>query len=142
MRPLLLAYPGNEPLAESLRKALDADAVAFAMRRFPDGESYVRIDSDVQARPVALLCSLDDTDTRTLPLIFMADTLRELGARAVGLVAPYLAYMRQDRRFRPGEAVTSQSFARVLSAAFDWLVTVDPHLHRRHSLGEIYALPT
>ena len=66
----MLAYPGNEPLAESLRKALDADPVAFAMRRFPDGESYVRIDSDAHARPVALLCSLDHPDTRVLPLVF------------------------------------------------------------------------
>jgi ribose-phosphate pyrophosphokinase len=50
--------------------------------------------------------------------------------------------MRQDRRFKTGEAVTSIQFARLLSGAFDWLVTVDPHLHRVHALGEIYALPS
>ena len=142
MKPLLLAYPGNDALAEPLRRALNADAVVFEMRRFPDGETYLRIDSDVQDRPVALLCSLHDPDARVLPLIYMSDTLRELGARQVGLIVPYLAYMRQDRRFQVGEAVTSSSFARLISAQFDWLVTVDPHLHRRHSLGEIYTIPT
>lgn len=142
MKPLLLAYPGNDALAEPLQRAMGADAVTFSMRRFPDGETYLRIDSGVQDRPVAVLCSLQDPDARLLPLLFIADTLRELGARQVGLVAPYLAYMRQDRRFQPGEALTSASFARVLSAHFDWLVTVDPHLHRRRSLGEIYPIPS
>jgi ribose-phosphate pyrophosphokinase len=56
-------------------------------------------------------------------------------------VAPYLAYMRQDRPFHPGEAVTSRHAAGLLSRGFDWLVTVDPHLHRYHQLGEIYAIP-
>jgi ribose-phosphate pyrophosphokinase len=50
--------------------------------------------------------------------------------------------MRQDTRFRAGEAVTSTSFARLISAGFDWLVTVDPHLHRRQSLSEIYTIET
>jgi ribose-phosphate pyrophosphokinase len=112
------------------------------MRRFPDGETYLRIDTDVQNRAVAILCTLRKPNVRLLPLVFMADTLRDLGARQVGLVAPYLAYMRQDQRFQPGEALTSSSFARLLSARFDWLITVDPHLHRRRSLAEIYTVPT
>jgi ribose-phosphate pyrophosphokinase len=142
MRPLLLAYPGNEALGESVSRALDADTVPFAMRRFPDGETYLRIDSEVRDRTVAILCSLHEPDEKLLPLVFLSDTLRELGARAVGLIAPYLAYMRQDRRFEGGEAVTSASFARLLSKQFDWLITVDPHLHRRRALGEIYSIPT
>lgn len=140
MRSLLLTYPANETLGEGLRRALGAEAVRFEMRQFPDGETYVRIDSDVKDRAAVILCSLRDPDTHFLPLVFLADTLRELGARQVGLVAPYLAYMRQDRRFQPGEAMTSTSFARLVSARFDWLITVDPHLHRRHSLGEIYTI--
>jgi ribose-phosphate pyrophosphokinase len=50
--------------------------------------------------------------------------------------------MRQDRRFKPDEAVTSRQVAHLLSDAFDWLVTVDPHLHRYASLAEIYSIPT
>ncbi len=56
-------------------------------------------------------------------------------------MAPYLAYMRQDHRFHPGEAITSAAFATHLSAAFDWLVTVDPHLHRYKALSDIYTIP-
>ncbi|HKS56484.1 MAG TPA: ribose-phosphate pyrophosphokinase [Steroidobacteraceae bacterium] len=142
MSSMLLSFPGNEALGEGLRTALGTEAVRFSMRHFPDGETYVRIDSQVEGLTVAILCSLHDPDMHFLPLVFLADTLHELGARSVGLIAPYLAYMRQDRRFQPGEALTSTSFARLLSARFDWLITVDPHLHRRHSLGEIYTIPT
>lgn len=142
MTPLLLAYPGHESLARSLQRELQAECVAFELRSFPDGETYLRIDTDVRDRPVAILCTLHQPDTRILPLIFIARTLRELGARSVGLVAPYLAYMRQDKRFHPGEALTSEIFAQLVSRAADWLVTMDPHLHRRRSLGEIYSVPT
>jgi len=110
-------------------------------RRFPDGESYVRIGSDVAGRRVLAVCSLAGPDEQFLPLVFAAGVARELGAARVDLVAPYLAYMRQDARFRPGEAVTSRQFAKLVSREFDGLVTVDPHLHRHASLDEIYAIP-
>ena len=86
--------------------------------------------------------TLDHPNDKLLSLLFAAATARDLKASKVGLVSPYLAYMRQDRRFKPGEAVTSREFARLLSNAFDWLVTVDPHLHRYGSLGEVYSIPT
>lgn len=56
-----------------------------------------------------------------------------------GLVAPYLAYIRQDARFHEGEATSSTHFAGLLSWSFDWLVTVDPHLHRHADLREIFT---
>ena len=142
MTLLVVAFPGNEKLAESLRHMTGGGALGLSMRRFPDAETYLRVDGDVLGHTVVVACTLHDPDSSFLPLAFLADTLRELGAHALGLVAPYLAYMRQDRRFQAGEALTSESFARRLSAQFDWLVTVDPHLHRRRSLAEIYTIPT
>ncbi len=141
MKPLLFALPGNEAFCARLTDALGAEAGTLEYRRFPDGESYVRLRSDVGAREVALVCTLNSPNDKVLALLFAARTAKELGAARVGLVAPYLAYMRQDRRFHDGEAVTSVHFAALLSAAVDWLVTVDPHLHRRRSLGEIYSVP-
>jgi ribose-phosphate pyrophosphokinase len=88
-----------------------------------------------------MLCTLDHPNDKLLSLLFAAATARELKASPVGLVCPYLAYMRQDQRFKPGEAVTSRQVAHLLSDAFDWLVTVDPHLHRYSSLAEIYRVP-
>lgn len=140
-RPLLVALAGGEELAPPLAAAVGAGLAEIETRRFPDGETYLRYDSDPSGRAVILLCPLARPDEKFLPLIFAAATARELGADSVGLVSPYLAYMRQDRRFRPGEAVTSTQFAALLSRHVDWLVTVDPHLHRRAALGEIYSVP-
>jgi ribose-phosphate pyrophosphokinase len=141
MRPLCLPLPGNDALAAGLAGRLDLDLGRLVMRRFPDGESYVRIETDVAGREVALVCTLDRPDPKTVALVLAAATAKDLGAARVGLVAPYLAYLRQDRRFAPGEGVTSRYFARLLSASIDWLVTVDPHLHRYASLGDIYSIP-
>lgn len=137
---LVLALPGGAALAAALARELSCEAGELALHRFPDGETLVRIDTPVEGRKVVLAGSLDQPDGKTLPLLFAADTARELGARSVGLCAPYLAYMRQDTRFHPGEAITSRSYARLLSGALDFLVTVDPHLHRWQSLEQIYSL--
>lgn len=138
---LIYPLPGNEALAKNLAKKLDAEIGELEVRHFPDGEAYVRVMTDPKGRAVILVATLYRPDRAFFPLVFAADALRDLGAMEVGLVAPYLAYMRQDRRFMEGEAVTSVSFARLINRSVDWMVTVDPHLHRRKSLSEIYTIP-
>jgi len=139
---LVAALPGDAAQGAALARSLRCDSTVLALHRFPDGESGVRFDAPLKGRCVVLAASLNQPDAVTLPLLFAADAARELGAVQVGLVAPYLAYMRQDKRFKPGEAVTSRSYARLLSGSLDFLVTVDPHLHRWHSLSQIYTVPT
>src|SRR5262245_39384839 len=140
--PLLVAMPGNEELAAALAARLGCEVGHVEVRRFPDGETYLRLATSPSGRAVVIVCTLDHPNDKLLPLLFAAATARELKASKVGLVAPYLAYMRQDWRFKPGEALTSRQVAHLLSHAFDWLVTVDPHLHRYGSLAEIYSIPT
>ena len=142
MKPLLFAFPGNERLAALLAPALGAETGEAVLRHFPAGASYWRYETPVAGREVALLCTLDRPDDKALALLFAAAAGRELKAKRIGLIAPYLAYMRQDHRFQPGEAITSGTFAKLVSGEIDWLVTVDPHLHRRSSLDEIYSVPT
>lgn len=138
---LIVALPGGNALAEKLAQQMACDWTRLAVHRFPDGELRVTIAPRVEGRRVVLAGSLDHPDDKTLAVHFAADAARELGATRVGLVAPYLAYMRQDMRFHPGEAITSRTYARLLSSSLDFLVTVDPHLHRWHDLGEIYRIP-
>lgn len=141
MTPLVYAMPGNETLAGAIANGFGAEPGRLEYRKFPDQESYLRFHGDVAGRNAVLACSLHDPDPKTLPLLLAAAALRDLGTRSTGLVAPYLAYMRQDRRFKDGEAVTSLAFARLLSGAFDWIATIDPHLHRYASMAEIYSIP-
>jgi len=127
-------------LSESLVKRLRAEQGQICHRHFPDGESYVRLDSGVKNREVLFIADLHNPDCKILPLLFAANTAKDLGAARVGLVAPYLPYMRQDKAFQKGEAISSHSFARLLSDSFGWLVTIDPHLHRVENLADLYTL--
>lgn len=140
MNTIILALPGAEALAETLAQQLHCAASTVETHRFPDGEVVVRLRTAVTGQRVLLVAHLDRPDEKSLALIFAADVARELGATQIGLVAPYLPYMRQDDRFHPGEALTSRSYARLLSSTVDFLVTVDPHLHRWPSLDAIYTI--
>lgn len=133
---------GAQSLSDSLTSGLNAQQGTFESRSFPDGETYLKLTTDVRGADCIVLMDLSRPNAKFLPLIFLTETFRELGAASVGLVAPYLCYMRQDRRFTAGEAITSKLFASTLSRYVDWLVTVDPHLHRYESLAEIYSIPS
>ncbi|ALS99623.1 ribose-phosphate diphosphokinase [Lacimicrobium alkaliphilum] len=139
--PVLFSLPSH-PLGGALSEALHGETGKLETRLFPDGESYLRVCTEVTQRDCIVLADLCQPNDKYLPLIFLTETLREMGCRSVGVVVPYLSYMRQDKRFKPGEAVTSGIFASALSAHTDWLVTVDPHLHRYHSLDQIYTVPS
>ncbi len=142
MAPIVLSFPDDRLLAAEVAGSIGARMGTFAWRHFPDGESLVSIDENVAGADVVLFASLDDPDRKALPLRFAARTARELGARRVGLVAPYLGYMRQDMRFHAGEAISAKAFAQFLGESVDWLVTVDPHLHRIARLGDVFAIPS
>lgn len=142
MSTIYFALPGNEELTNTLAKNEQAEIGKAELRYFPDKETYVRVLSDVKQKQVVLVCTLHQPDDKLLPLYFLSQTLKTLGARSIKLIAPYLAYMRQDKVFNDGEGVTSTYFAKLLSGFADSMVTIDPHLHRRSSLAEIYSIPT
>ncbi|MDW9688385.1 ribose-phosphate diphosphokinase [Sinorhizobium meliloti] len=141
MNRVLLPFPLQRTLAEATAPLLDARVGRLDWRHFPDGESLITIDESLDGVDVAVVATLRDPDELALPLRFAAATAREFGARSVGLVAPYLGYMRQDKRFNPGEAISAPLFARFLEESFDWLVTADPHLHRNPELSKLYHIP-
>jgi ribose-phosphate pyrophosphokinase len=142
MKPILFALPGNDMLAQRLAQELGWELGSATIRRFPDGESYVRLLSEVAHREVVFVGSLDRPDEKFMTLYIAASLAREQGAQRIGVVAPYLAYMRQDSVFHQGEGQTSVHFGRLLSSFINWLVTIDPHLHRHHDLSECYSIPT
>lgn len=138
--PDLLLYLDDEaPFARALAAAADLPARPVARHRFPDGELKLRL--PLQERGtlpdrVALLRGLAQPGEKLTELLLIAHTARELGVRHLTLVAPYLAYMRQDMAFSPGEAVSQRVVGRFLADLFDALVTVDPHLHRVATLAQ------
>lgn len=138
---ILVPFPEMRPLAEDLVPAIGAELRELDWHRFSDGESLISLPGNLDGADVARLATLRNPDRLALPLCFAAATAREMGARRVGLIAPYLGYMRQDRRFEAGQAVSAPLFARFLGQSFDWLVTVDPHLHRIRRLEDVFPMP-
>lgn len=139
-QPVLFSLPGNTELTQALCNKLSIKIGKAEFQTFPDSESYIRIHSKVKNKTIILVCTLDKPNSKILALLFMARTIKELGANKIFLVAPYLAYMRQDMRFHSGEALTSTIFAQLLSSCIDGMITIDPHLHRIHQLSEIYNI--
>ncbi|MCX7863828.1 MAG: ribose-phosphate diphosphokinase, partial [Novosphingobium sp.] len=126
--------------AGSLSRALGVACAPVAVHRFPDGESLVRVSG--KPKTAILYRSLDNPNAKLIELLLAASAFRENGARRVVLVAPYLAYMRQDMAFHPGEAISQKVIGRLISQHFDGLVTLDAHLHRIASLSEaVPAIP-
>lgn len=138
---ILFALPGNEEITEKLALHLNLEKGVSVIRQFPDGETYVQIQSDIKHKRLILVCTLHQPDNKLLQLYFLSKTAKDLGAESICLVAPYLAYMRQDKRFTPGEGITSTYFAKLISGFAESLITVDPHLHRKKSLNELYNIP-
>jgi ribose-phosphate pyrophosphokinase len=88
---LLISMPGNEHMTAELVDALGAQIGYLEMRKFPDGETYLRFATNPAGRPVSIVCTLADPDAKILPLIFAAATARELGASKVGPIWPICA---------------------------------------------------
>jgi ribose-phosphate pyrophosphokinase len=132
----LLAFDDDSAPAAALAGALSVPLQLIERHRFPDGECRLRLPPKLPPR-VALLRGLQQPNERLAELLIAAPAARELGARELLLVCPYLAYMRQDMAFNPGEAVSQRHVGRALAQWFDGVVTVDPHLHRVASMDEV-----
>lgn len=142
MKPMIFSLFDTLSLTAAIQDKYELELGEVILHQFPDQETYLKISSNVKDRKIIVATHLDKPNPKILPLLIFAETARDLGATEIGLIAPYLPYMRQDKRFTPGEAISSISFARLLSHYFNWMTTIDPHLHRIKTLNEIYTIPT
>ncbi len=133
---MLLYFDDQKDAALRLAKAAGLLAVAIERHRFPDGELKLKLPAMVPARAVVYR-SLDNPNEKLVELLLVAQTARQLGARHLTLVAPYLAYMRQDMAFAPGEAISQRVVGQFLSTIVNAVVSVDPHLHRVATMQEL-----
>jgi len=122
-------------LGKEVAALLGLRSVAVEYKNFPDGESYQRLTESVGGEDVALVhTTYPNQDKRLVELLIIIDGLKSLGAAKVRVVVPYMAYARQDTRFREGEVVSINSlFKMIQSAGADEFYTVD--LHKEASLS-------
>ncbi len=133
--PLILCFPEYREAARRMAETAGLPYSDVGVHHFPDGESRVQL--PVELPETVILCrSLNQPNDKLIELVLTAATARRLGARRLTLVAPYLCYMRQDKAFHPGEAISQRIIGELLAERFDRLITVDPHLHRVHHLQQ------
>jgi ribose-phosphate pyrophosphokinase len=137
---LLLHFEEDTASAQRLAQAAGLALACISRHRFPDGELKLRLPPELPAR-VVLLRTLNDPNEKLTELLLVAQAARSLGACQLTLVTPYLAYMRQDMAFTPGEVVSQRIVGRFLAGLFDAVITVDPHLHRVATLQEAVPVP-
>jgi ribose-phosphate pyrophosphokinase len=136
---MVQAFADGEVPGRALATALACPFGMVTTHAFPDGESLVSV--PWTADTVIVHRSLDRPNSKLIELILAAEAWRRLGVRRLVLVAPYLAYMRQDKAFAPGQAISQRAMAALLSSYFDRVVTVNAHLHRTHGLSELFSVP-
>ena len=136
---MLLTFDDYAVQSRKLADALGIPCHVIETHYFPDGESKLTLPSNLPEH-VIFCRSLDHPNEKLLELLLAAKTARELGAKVLTLVSPYLCYMRQDKAFNPGEAISQKIVGNFLAELFDNVITVDPHLHRIQTLEQ--AIPT
>ena len=125
----IILGPTSRELGEKIAKLADFETVPVAHRIFPDGESYIRLETSVKNEHVAIVqTTCMPQDTNLMQLAFMANASKRNGAKEVTAVIPYLAYARQDKIFLEGENASIETIAAMLrTAGVDQLITVNIH---------------
>ena len=141
---MIITSCGNsEEIAKNIAKKLRVKYSPLTIAAFPDGDLYLKYNTDLKGQKVVIVQSFQPhPDMSLFDVLFAAEAAKDLGAKKVILVAPYLSYMRQDKRFNPGECISSKVMAKLLNNSIDKLITVDPHIHRYKSLKDIFTIQT
>ena len=125
----IIGGPASKSLAQRISRILKTPIINVEHKIFSDSESYFRIMGDVQNKDVAIIqTTAPPQDVRLIQLLLLVDGVKDLGARSITAVVPYLAYSRQDKRFMSGEVVSVISVLKVFEAmGVDKLITVNVH---------------
>ena len=138
---LIVSCSHGRHLGNLIAKRLHAKHSSLVIDKFPDGELRLRFDANLNGKIVALIQSFyQNTSDCLIEIILAAKTADELGAKKVILIAPYFPYLRQDKRFHKGEAISQEIIADLIGKYFDAVFVMDPHLHRTKKLRQIFKI--
>ena len=145
---VVVSGSNSRALANDLASELGWEHHSLEVRRFPDSEGYIRIPENainaVRSEPVVLVSNTfpDSGIVETLLLLEALNDVRkgnmanlreiepqkmEPSGPGLFLAIPYFGYSRQDKRFKPGEAISAKAIGRLLSSHCDGIVVFDLH---------------
>jgi len=144
---LLLSGSANRPLAEELAQHLGQPLCQVTLRRFADGEIFVKIDENVRGRDVFIIQPTNPPAENLVELLLLIDAARRASAARVTAVIPYFGYARQDRKDQPRVAISAKLMANMISTAgADRVLAMDFHQHQLQGffdlpVDHLYAAP-
>lgn len=144
---LLLAGTANRPLAEEIAEQMGIPLGDVLIKRFEDGEIFVRVDQNARGRDVFIIQPTPPPADNLMELLLLVDAARRASAARVTAVMPYYGYARQDRKDQPRVAIGAKLVANVIEAAgADRLLGMDFHAHQLQGFFDIpvdhlYAAP-
>ena len=128
-------------LGPSIARKLNCKHSVLKVDKFPDDEFKVRININLKNKDVILVQSFyKNISDCIVEVILASQTARELGAKNISLAAPYFPYLRQDKRFHKGEAISQKIIAGLIDKYLDYVYLLDPHLHRKSKLEQIFKI--
>ena len=144
---LLLAGTANRPLAEEMAQCLSQPLCALTLRRFADGEIFVKIDENVRGRDVFIIQPTNPPAENMMELLLLIDAARRASAARITAVLPYFGYARQDRKDQPRVAISAKLMANLIThSGADRVLGMDFHSHQLQGFWDIpvdhlYAAP-
>ncbi|HLU24644.1 MAG TPA: ribose-phosphate pyrophosphokinase [Longimicrobiales bacterium] len=144
---LVLAGTANRALAEEVAEHLGFPLGDVTIRRFADGEIFVRIDQNARGRDVFIIQPTPPPADNFMELLLLIDAARRASAARITVVTPYYGYARQDRKDQPRVAIGAKLVANLIEAAgADRVLGIDFHAHQLQGFFDIpvdhlYAAP-
>lgn len=125
----IITGQASKELGYRIGNLLGEQVVPIEFKRFPDGEMYIRFAEDIKGENVVIIQTTGPPqDSNLLQLLFLIDAAKDLGAKSIIAVVPYVAYGRQENRFRSGEAISANTvFKLIKDIGTDFFITVDFH---------------
>ena len=118
----------NVPLAEKIVRKLDIPLGAIEIKRFSDGEIWVKYGENIRGSDVYIIQSTNPPSDNILELLILIDAAKRASARRVTAVIPYFGYSRQDRKDQPRVSITAKLIANLITTAgADRVMTMDLH---------------
>src|SRR5918911_2116910 len=114
---LLLSGSANRALSEEVAAHLGQPLCQVTLRRFADGELFVKIDENVRGRDVYIVQPTNPPAENMIELLLLMDAARRASAARVTPVIPYFGYARQDRKDQPRVAISAKLMANMVSMA-------------------------
>lgn len=125
---VIISGSTSQDLAAKVAEKLGKRLCYVESKKFPDGERYLKINGNIDDEVIIIQSTAYPQDENILELLFLIKTVKELGAKKVKVVMPYMGYARQEKRFNPGEAVSAKIVAELIeSSGADEFITFNIH---------------